>query len=383
VKMITTFAVLAATISGSLAVRSSTIRHGASISANSEMGMHILNNARRIEDANEQDFTWVSEYSLKYQGCHHVTQWNEEANEGEDVRLETKRLVRFRLCPTYSCSASSGGGCSSGYGDYIIDMNTFIEGYMENKEQVEKYQCEYTSQVMCDCENADDRDSCEYNCFNDKNMEYCIDQEVDDNAQENLQVADYMMCNNYEPPNNNNRRLDQNEVEYFLGPYCAENGGSIYLGMFTDDSCSLFADNNGGRSTYLSITGQSLPYSSVSLIGADCFSCVEPQDVNQQNNQDQQDEDEIKEFCLELYQAAGKCENKLNINNIELNNNACTYMKGIKITRSNGVIISGPANKNKVASAFIGIFAVSFVLLGAYVYYLKTKLDRAKINLQE
>merc|ERR1712201_19089 len=167
------------------------------------------------------------------------------------------------------------------------------------------------------------------------------------------------MCNNYEPPNNNNRRLDQNEVEYFLGPYCAE---------------------SGGRSTYLSMTGQSLPYSKMSLIGSDCFSCVEPQDVNQQNNQDQQDEDEIKEFCLEMYQAAGKCENKLNIDDVDLNNNACTYMKGIKITRSNGVIISGAANKNKVASAFIGIFAVSFVLLGAYVYYLKTKLDRAKIN---
>jgi len=381
--MITLLAVLAATVTGSVAVTSSTIGYGTSISANSQMGMHILSNARRVEDANEQDFTWVSEYSLKYQGCHHVTQWNEEADEGEDVRLETKRLVRFRLCPTYSCSPSSGGGCSSGYGDYIIDMNTFIEGYMENKEQVEQYQCEYTSQFTCDCENSDDRETCEYKCFYDNNMKYCIDQDMDDNAQEDLQVADYMMCNNYEPPNNNNRRLDENEVEYFLGPYCAESGGSIYLGMFTDDSCSLFADNNGGRSTYLTITGQSLPYSSESLIGADCFSCVEPQDVNQQNNQDQQDEDEIKEFCLELYQAAGKCENKLNINNFEPNNNACTYMKGIKITRSNGVIISGAANKNKVASAFIGIFAVSFVLLGAYVYYLKTKLDRAKINLQE
>jgi hypothetical protein len=381
--MITTLAVLAATMTVSMAVTSSTIGLDASISANSQMGMHILSNSRRVEDGNEQDFTWISGYSLKYQGCHHVTQWNEDADEEEDVRLETKRLVRYRLCPTSSCSASSGGGCSSGYGDYIIDMNTFIEGYMENKEQVEQYQCEYTSQVVCNCENADDRETCEYNCFNNNGMDYCIDQEMDDNIQEELEVADYMMCNNFEPPNNNNRRLDQNEVEYFLGPYCAESGGSIYLGMFTDDSCTLFADSNGGRSTYLSMTGQSLPYSSESLIGPDCFSCVEPQDVNQQNNQDQQDEDEIKEFCLELYQAAGKCENKLNNNNVEPNNNACTYMKGIKITRSNGVIISGAANKNKVASAFIGIFAVSFVLLGAYVYYLKTKLDRAKINLQE
>jgi len=381
--MIATLAVLAATVTGSMAITPSTIGHDASISANSEMGMHILSNARRVEDANEQDFTWIADYSLKYQGCHHVTQWNQDADGEEDVRLETKRLVRFRLCPSSSCSASSGGGCSSGYGDYIIDMNTFIEGYMENKEQVEEYQCEYTSQVVCNCENADDKEGCEYNCFNTYGMDYCIDQEMDDNAQEELEVADYMMCNNFEPPNNNNRRLDQNEVEYFLGPYCAESGGSIYLGMFTDDSCSLFADNNGGRSTYLSMTGQSLPYSSETLIGADCFSCVEPQDVNQQNNQDQQDDDEIKEFCLELYQAAGKCENKLSNYSGEPNNNACTYMKGIKITRSNGVIISGAANKNKVASAFVGIFAVSFVLLGAYVYYLKTKLDRAKINLQE
>lgn len=381
--MITKVAILAAIIAGSVALTPSSIGDGVSISAMSQMGMHILSNARRVEDANVQDFTWVSGYSLKYQGCHHVTQWNEEADGGEDVRLETKRLVRFRLCPTSSCSASSGGGCSSGYGDYIIDMNTFIEGYMENKEQVEQYQCEYTSQVVCNCENADDRESCEYKCFNSNGMDYCIEQELDDDAQQKLEVADYMMCNNFELPNNNNRRLDQNEVEYFLGPYCAESGGSIYLGMFTDDSCTLFADNNGGRSTYLSITGQSLSYSSESLIGPDCFSCVEPQDVNQQNNEDQQDEDEIKEFCLEMYQAAGKCENKLNNYYVEPNNNACTYMKGIKITRSNGVIISGATNKNKVASAFIGIFAVSFVLLGAYVYYLKTKLDRAKINLQE
>jgi len=382
--MITTLALLVATVIGSMAISPSTIEHGASIGADSQMGIHILSNARRVEDANEQDFTWVAGYSLKYQGCHHVTQWNDEAEDEEDVRLETKRLVRFRLCPTSSCSASLGGGCSSGYGDYIIDMNTFIEGYMENKEQVEQYQCEYTSQVVCNCENADDKDGCEYNCFKTYDMDYCIEQEQDDNAQEELEVEEYMMCNNFDPPNNdNNRRLEENEVEYFLGPYCADNGGSIYLGLFIDNSCSLFADDNYGRNKYFSMTGQNLPYSSESLIGADCFSCVEPQDVNQQNNQDQQDEDEIKEFCLELYQSAGKCEKKLNNIYVEPNNNACTYMKGIKITRSNGVIISGAANKNEVASAFIGIFAVSFILLGAYVYYLKTNLDRAKINLQD
>ena len=38
---------------------------------------------------------------------------------------------------------------------------------------------------------------------------------------------------------------------------------------------------------------------------------------------------------------------------------------------------------HNVPPVFIGLFACSFVLLGGYVYYLKTKLDRAKINLSE
>jgi uncharacterized membrane protein (DUF485 family) len=58
-------------------------------------------------------------------------------------------------------------------------------------------------------------------------------------------------------------------------------------------------------------------------------------------------------------------------------------MEGIKIVRKNGTIIQGSSTANKTASIFIGIFVVAFVLLAAYVYYLKTKLDRASINLSE
>ena len=56
-------------------------------------------------------------------------------------------------------------------------------------------------------------------------------------------------------------------------------------------------------------------------------------------------------------------------------------MEGIKIVRKNGVVVSGPGSKNTTASIFIGLFACSFLLLGGYAYYLKTKLDRAKVNL--
>jgi Tfp pilus assembly protein PilO len=58
-------------------------------------------------------------------------------------------------------------------------------------------------------------------------------------------------------------------------------------------------------------------------------------------------------------------------------------MEGIKIVRKDGTVITADAKANKTASVFIGIFVVAFVLLSAYVYYLKTKLDRASINLSE
>ncbi|KAL7463001.1 hypothetical protein ACHAXS_003374 [Conticribra weissflogii] len=185
----------------------------------------------------------------------------------------------------------------------------------------------------------------------------------------------------FENNNNNNRKLEE-EAQYFIGAYCSENGGHIYMGLFTDDSCSQFADNYGGRETFAALSyGKSLPYSDTTMIGTECMSCKEPKDVDQNNQNDQEDADEVKESCEQLYQTAGKCEANLGIDNA--NNNACNFMQGIKITRKSGSVVRGAATKNTTASIFIGLSAATFVALGGYAYYLKTKLDRAKINLSE
>ena len=154
------------------------------------------------------------------------------------------------------------------------------------------------------------------------------------------------------------------------------------MGLFTDETCSNFADQYGGRETFSTLSyGKSLPYSDTTMIGTECMSCKEPADANQNNENDQEDADAVKETCETLYQGAGKCETALGSGTE--NNYACNFMQGIKITRKNGAIIRGSSAKNTTASIFIGLFACSFVLLGGYVYYLKTKLDRAKINLSE
>jgi hypothetical protein len=45
------------------------------LAADSKLGMEVLSKARRVDEQQEgMDITWVSGYSLKFQGCHHVQQ---------------------------------------------------------------------------------------------------------------------------------------------------------------------------------------------------------------------------------------------------------------------------------------------------------------------
>lgn len=47
------------------------------LAADSALGMKVLSQARRLENNGEEaevDMTWVSGYSLKFQGCHHLQQ---------------------------------------------------------------------------------------------------------------------------------------------------------------------------------------------------------------------------------------------------------------------------------------------------------------------
>mmetsp|Transcript_38056 Transcript_38056/g.82779 ORF Transcript_38056/g.82779 Transcript_38056/m.82779 type:complete len:419 (-) Transcript_38056:287-1543(-) len=390
------------------------------IKASSKLGKRVLSQARRLDDnqndnnnnqnqnQNEEiDFGWVADYSIKFQGCHHINQWNEEADGEDDPFIQTKRLVRFRLCPTETCTYEDAGGCDSGYGDYIIDMNIFLENYWQDKLE----NCEVYAENTCNCENANNQEYCEYDCLMDAGMEYCIEenpyeQDNGDNGDEyeEIEIEQAMECAqwdidenayyNYQYNNNNNnnanRRKLEEEVQYFIGPYCSDQGGKIFLGVFTDEFCTNFADNQDGEGSshtefYYKMTGgHALPYSSESLVDMDCVSAKEYQEQDQNNDNDNQDADEVKEAWEQVYAQAGKCESQLdNAYLFYPNENACNYIEGIKIVRKDGIVVQGAAAKSKTAAIFIGIFAVSFVLLGAYVYYLKTKLDRAKINLSE
>jgi len=380
--------------------KTQTVTPKASIGATSKVGQKMLSKARRLEENEngEIDYTWVANMALKFQGCYQTQTWNDEANGNEDIRISTQSLVRFRLCPTATCTMENAAGCSSGYGDYIIAMEDYLQAYFEAIEQDQEYNCEYEKtygDCICDKENQGDdfdEDICEYDCYMGKGMEYCVDRnpyaEEGAEEEEKMELREMAECRQVEVNNNNGRRkLEDNQVQYYMGAYCSESGSSIHLGVFTEETCSQFADEYAGRSTYLSLTGKDLPYGETTMIGTECMSCMEPKEVNENennNNQnDQDDADEVKEACEQLYQAAGKCEANLASAGTVANPNnyGCNFIEGIKIVRKNGVVVRGAGSKSTTASVFIGLFACSFVLLGGYAYYLKTKLDRAKVNL--
>jgi hypothetical protein len=266
-------------------------------------------------------------------------------------------------------------------------LGTFLSSYYEVSRQNTEYKCQTYLNYNCNCDDDDGKgddfnaEYCEYDCFANADLFECIDKnpyEGDQEEQEEaFDVEEYLECKEFQP-NNNNRRLNENggEAQLFIGPYCAEQGGAVLLGVFKDDACTEFADDLNGRYTYEYLTrGEVLPYSSVSIIGSECTSCLDHGDENesQDNNKDG-----VSEACEAIYQTAGKCELQLSSRAVQTKNtNACNYLEGIKMIRQDGIITALP-RASATATAFIVIFALLTAVLAFYVYYLHLRLNMKK-----
>jgi len=366
------------------AASASTVIESGSITSNSLTGQRILSQATRedaaaaataidvpgkrsLDQQEQQAGAYVANYSLKFQGCHEITQWNGDADGDEDVRVSTKRLVRFRLCPTDSCKDETSAGCDSGYGDYVMDMNTFLEAYLQGVEEEREYQCQiYEEKCDYQCDGQDD-DACDQACLTGYGMSDCYQGEGD----EDFDPVDYVQCAEWAGNGGDDG------YQYYVGPYCGDQGGAIHLGLFTDDTCTTFSSSG----SFYSMSGYELPYSDQNLVSTVCASCKENAD-DDNNNNNNNDADDVAEMCETMYQLSGKCETNMNMGGYATANEAaCTYIEGIKIIREGGVIRTSTTKKSKGAAIVIGLFTTVAVLLGAYVYYLRTKLGRAKINL--
>ena len=394
------------------------------IAADSAFGRHLISKSRRVEQANysEQDISFVSGYSIKFMGCHHVTQWateeeqeqmeeTDQYNDDEDEvtlnasngRIRSKGLVRFRLCPTDSCFDHFEVGCASNYGEYVVDMYGFLEVYIAWQVEQESYMCDnYRSTCFTECFESSSA-NCYTNCYKKYGVTaaLCSNNNDDDaNAYSNydayassgygvngIDLEDYLECGEYEV-----YAEDGEEIAHYLGPYCANQGGDIRLGFFQDQYCSI--PSSFQASYYEKISGIEIPYTKTSLVKTGCMSCddtSENQEAANGQNYYNYDSDgntnyyaakNVNEMCSGLYMTSGKCESHFNEEDVPYpEEGACTYIESVKRLQNDGIIRSNQMVSSKPASVAIGVFTTFAASMGGYVYYLKSKIQRSRVNL--
>jgi hypothetical protein len=189
--------------------------------------------------------------------------------------------------------------------------------------------------------------------------------------------------------NNNNQNYYNNQNgfygQYYIAPYCAADGASIYLGVFYDQQCmnqaesSVYADKN---------YGVALPYSEKSLvIHNDCLACLDNQEDNNNNNNNNNNNGnqnyDITELCEGVYQEAAKCETNMGLQYPDTS--GCSFINDILPRMEKSLSTSSKAKTNSggggAATAFAWVFGISTVLFGAYAYFLYRKIKRGSVNL--
>ena len=136
------------------------------------------------------------------------------------------------------------------------------DGNNNNNNNGEQGGQEFDLQEASECARLDvDEEAAQYYAYNNAN------------GQQQQQQGQY----NYDGQQQYNQQANQGEG-FFVGPTCSNNGKAIYLGVFMDETCSYKAPEG----TYEKFNyGRMLPYSSNSIVGQDCISCLE---VDNDNN---------------------------------------------------------------------------------------------------
>ena len=310
----------------------------ASIRVDSEVGQHLLKHSRRLDEDGESDvdYSVLGQYSIKYTGCQSITQWVKDDTYYDGLSpVQPKYVAQFRLCPADKCSAS---GCSSRqYGDYLVDMTTFVDAYLKDKGYM----------------------SAKNN--NNYNINYADgndDGDGDDDATVTFSPVDYVRCGLY----------NKTETSFagYIGAVCSSSQ-AIEFNVFSDSTCKT--KMSSGSSNFQSAEGSSLPFSSTPLISTDeaCISCE-----SSGNGQS------ISYFCSDLYKVSGKCEERMY--DMEYpNESACEYVDALQVMREGTFTGERPSVGATVSIEVL--FAVTLCLVG-YVTFLTKKLNRAKINLR-
>ena len=332
----------------------------------------------------------VSKYSLRFEKCSTVKQYNTYNNYQEsDTVLASQRFVIFRLCPNHSC-----GSCDEKYGEYLIDMEnylTYMLAYKYEKQTEYCTACEkcYTqaAQGNNDMGAADDAEddgcgnfdlnSCYKECINIDNME----------SNGYVDAADYVGCTKvYE---NNNKGL-----AYWARATCYGNGSRIKIGLFTDEECT-FHDDSVDAEYYMKdkngynvkLSYHLLKHTFVNGNDKCITSCAEYVDGSTYA--------QTAEVCETLYESSAKCERTHSFSYHTTSDwteemKACDFIEQLnygtydetgEIVVTGGRMILQKATSTGAQKFFLTFFIWGTIFMSAYVALLYHKIMKGQKSL--
>jgi hypothetical protein len=294
------------------------LMRGAKATENSQLGRKL--------DEEEEYIPDITQYSVKFQQCQFIKAYSDEMADQEDAGtvLLTQRFVIFRLCPSDSC-----GTCRNNYGEYMVDLNTYLEAVVEYESELQQEMCN-TCEEYCQADdeeeqNDEERKLKKFTRKLEMDCDSCMDEcDKIENMEDNgyMEATDFLNCEMIYDPE------DDGTAAYYGGPICSSSGTKIKIGVFEDEDCTIL-DSGKNVDDYLGGEDAGMQLSHALLkktYDADnCISClvVEEEDENADEDEDNNDQDEdaeeeepeVTEMCEALYEDAAKCEKQHGFDN--------------------------------------------------------------------
>lgn len=238
-------------------------------------------------------------YSLHYAKCAKVQRFSPDAvQQGEYSSMATDNIVILRLCPKGSCNSSSKYGCSSGYGEYAIDLNDYMTAIVKYENEKEQRLCEF-------CDNCNFGSSNAVASSTAQSYSYA-DDDTSANGQRNLgssyftskdgtiRLFDKNTCYAYSNKCKNQCASDysssgqyknymnyigcqkvsaQDGKDYWVSPTCNTSYNQVSLGVYYDNQCEVDASDSISVDYLLSDSYDSSSFGSMAKIT--CTDCSE------------------------------------------------------------------------------------------------------------
>lgn len=370
---------------------------------------------RQLDEENgEVDLT---NYSLKFEQCQFVKTYSDELAEEEEMEtvLQTQRFVIFRLCPSNSCSS-----CSSNYGEYIIDLQEYLESTVNYQQEIQEQMCEaceeYYENMQQEAEEEGEEEEEEDNGDERKKKRRLVDVNYDscyeecqkiENMEENgyVDAVNFLECQQIYDPE------DDGKSALYAGPICSSNGSKIKIGVFTDEDCNVVDSSMDVENYLVDDDGNTMKLSHAllkTIYSEDtCISCLEPveEDENEDENEDEDAEEEdpeTTEMCRELYETAAKCEDSHGFEASVWNGNddaaaeyanqeaqeelVCDYISSLKsgtydesgeiVVQGGSSVVGGGAKTTGGQKFALTFFVLGTIGLAAYAGSLHAKLTK-------